>query len=724
VIRGTLGIERLLVRWVSLILPFESTTYDADELLPWLGQCGFSLEEAFVDACRAISTAPHFLSNADTVVEGAVTGPSRRYDDVFGLLEEWEKYLDEVRGSGDLAAGAWEGRLDMAKQLHIQDTLEELGGALDVGVKGYVHARRRREGYSWIANHRRPDLLVPAWAEVIRWDTQTDSAELDAYFALASDPHHRVLGLLVLGERAIPGGIERLREALRGGGYAERKEAVRSFQRAYETTDLATTISAVLDDADTVARIEILSAVGAADFSGKKANLLDSLQVTLDPGVAPYIDVMKLVRTGAQASEVRAHADSLPAAELRAVLERVDVAAGGPLLIAAGARGLDIEDVVDRWLTADYDDAMAALYALAQIGTRAARLRISHALNHPHYKVQRLALQLLSPAANQEERSSILTLAGVPNGPVREALAGVIGKYQWSDGFPVLLNYLRDQRDSAPHNDHRVGPEPEYAVARAAAAALAEFEDPPQDVLDALIDFIRGGRNSSADVLVHAKIARVLGALEDPRIARLLSGLLNDPRFVGYYDEPLYPLRYAAGWALVAQFDLGAESRVGIDWDAVERAAAHEDPQLAAPALLLLGFRLEDAPEPGAPRVLRNYASEERRALALLAVSDFDRARDIARSYDLLPTDHPLFANSASGAAPVVRDEPGRWRAGEAAEEWLRTLNQERDVEGVLLKLATARTGLDLGVADFDATALRRKKRVPLMTLSQMFGME
>jgi hypothetical protein len=56
---------------------------------------------------------------------------------------------------------------------------------------------------------------------------------------------------------------------------------------------------------------------------------------------------------------------------------------------------------------------------------------------------------------------------------------------------------------------------------------------------------------------------------------------------------------------------------------------------------------------------------------------------------------------------------------------WLRSMDRDRDVEGVLLKVAAARTGLDLGVTDFDATALRRKEpEVPFTTIPEMFGME
>lgn len=99
-----------------------------------------------------------------------------------------------------------------------------------------------------------------------------------------------------------------------------------------------------------------------------------------------------------------------------------------------------------------------------------------------------------------------------------------------------------------------------------------------------------------------------------------------------------------------------------------------------------------------------------------------DGARDLALRHGLLASDHPLLldkpniANAESDIAP--------WCLTVSGETWLRNLDNGNDVERVLLKVMSARTGLDLGVEDFDPTVLRRRKSIPLITLSEMFGME
>ena len=125
----------------------------------------------------------------------------------------------------------------------------------------------------------------------------------------------------------------------------------------------------------------------------------------------------------------------------------------------------------------------------------------------------------------------------------------------------------------------------------------------------------------------------------------------------------------------------------------------------------------------GALSALRGHASSEnRRALALALVDDKNHVRETARRYALLDYDHPLLQdepNIATSDAALPA-----WTLTLDGEAWLRNREREADVERVLLKVMSARTGIDFGVDDFDVTALRRRKPVPIVSLSELFGME
>ena len=111
--------------------------------------------------------------------------------------------------------------------------------------------------------------------------------------------------------------------------------------------------------------------------------------------------------------------------------------------------------------------------------------------------------------------------------------------------------------------------------------------------------------------------------------------------------------------------------------------------------------------------------SETRRALSLLTFEDRHGARSIGIQHKLLPEDHPLWSKDTDDSA----DASLSWPLGQAGRVWLESLG-EQDVEKVLRSLAAQRMNLDLGVADFVPTALRRKETIPLTSFSELFGME
>lgn len=119
----------------------------------------------------------------------------------------------------------------------------------------------------------------------------------------------------------------------------------------------------------------------------------------------------------------------------------------------------------------------------------------------------------------------------------------------------------------------------------------------------------------------------------------------------------------------------------------------HFDPQLAVPALCVMRTQLEIRLTASALAALRGqYQSGVPCALALTQMKNKDNARDLALRHALLASDHPHLqdkpnvANADTGIAP--------WPLTGSGETWLRNLVNENNVERVLLKVMSTRTGL------------------------------
>ncbi len=291
---------------------------------------------------------------------------------------------------------------------------------------------------------------------------------------------------------------------------------------------------------------------------------------------------------------------------------------------------------------------------------------------------------------------------------------------QWRDGVPVLVQLLGDTRDYARHPERNRREEPEFKVARAACEALTAFDSIPTDVVNHVVDMVRRGPEASKDIELHAQLIKLIATADHSDIWSLLERVLQDDRIVGDEGENLYPVRYAAAWGLIDRLQARMTEWEDAPWTALEAAADHLDPQLAAPALIAIGLGLAASPTSSRLDALRGAnGSEARRALSLLVFEDKAAAKSLGIQHELLPEGHPLWSENADDPT----DASSRWSLGHAGRAWLQGLAGE-DVEEVLRWLAAQRVKTDLALADFAPSALRRKKRIPITSFSELFGME
>ncbi|MGT0190709.1 nSTAND3 domain-containing NTPase [Burkholderia pyrrocinia] len=724
----------ILKGFIAHQLPWSHTNYDANDLLPWLKPFGVDLTMAFLTAGEVVADAAIYVMSADAISECALESPEPQYEAVWDQIVKMQARVDVALTQSSVGRRqAWQGELDFAESLHVQERVEEEGPSAEHLAKGYVKARRRQQGYDWIAEHPRPDIVLPLWVEAMRFSLpKVTAAELDAFFETAGeDDRLQAAGLSVIADRRLEFGRDRVSNALISGGPKAVDAAVRalSFLEGGEEgkSSKLSAQAILLDLMPTLSPVRaalLAPAIADLELGKEKAALAQRiLAASPSDGTAAVHLVLSRALGADDSTLLQCFRELLPE-QAQTLLAEGPPGLARLLLLISAAEGQDVLVLAEQWAgSEDEDNAQAGVLALAELGGPMARRAIVAALGHTHYKVRRTALRALAPKADKAERAVLLNLVTDKSAPVRETLAIVIGEHGWADGHDTLLKLLGDRRNYARHPEYQNREEPEYHVARAAAEALGRFDTQPAAVLDHIIAFVTPEDSETIDVALHAALLDLLTYPDyPPAWAAIEKGLSND-HVIGDAKENLYPVRYAAAWAVVHRISRHPVQHNLAPWTSIKAAADHIDPQLAAPLLLALGAQLAVDCDAGTLEALRGAnASDARIALVLSMIDDQGAARELAIKHGLLATGHPFLDESDD----VSTDDAqlSRWPLSSCGRAWLLSLQDGADVESTLLWMMAKRTGLTLIDDEFEPWQLRRKEGLPIMTFAEMFGME
>ncbi len=725
---------RILKGFIAHQLPWTHIDYDADKLMAWLTPFKVDFAGAFLAAGEMVAQAAEFVMCADAIADCALSGSNPPYDAVWLQIETMQAIVDDVLSkANEDRRQAWQGELDYAHSLHIQDRTEDEGPSAFHFAKGYVRARRRRDGHGWIAGHPRQDIILPLWAEVMKLNLpEVTSTELDAFFTAAGDDDRlQAAGLSVIADRGLNFGRERVFVALNKGGPSAINAAVRALSfledddegtsgRSSAQTILLTLLSTLSPTKAVMLALEIVD----LEHGRRKVELAQRVLAAAPPEAMAAVHLALARVLQADDATLLNRFRELPPGQAETLMAEGPRKLTRLLLELSGAEQLDIQARAEQWARSDdEDDAQAAVRVLAELGTSEARAAIVNALTHAHFKVRRTALKALAPGSNTAEKTAVLDRVADRSAPVRQALAQVIGQQAWPEGLDVLVTLLSDRRNYCRHPERQLRDEPEYQVARTAAEALARYDTLPPHVLDQITTFLADDDGEAIDVVLHTALLDLLSYPEHPTAWTTLERGLTDVHVVGDADENLYPVRYAAAWAIVDRISRHPFERNLVPWAAVRAAADHIDAQLAAPLLLALGDQLAVDSDAATLEALRGKnASDVRTALALSMIDDHEAAADLARRHGLLAADHPFLDHGDDLSAEDT--ELSRWPLSTRAREWLEGLREGADVEATLLWMMSHRTGIDFRVSDFIPCALRRNTSVPITTFAEMFGME
>ncbi|MCP1375158.1 HEAT repeat domain-containing protein [Dyella lutea] len=726
---------RILNGFIAYQLPWSDTNYEADDLLHWLKQFRADFTESFLVASQTVAESANYLMCADAISECALAGPEPRYGVVWDHIVKMQASVDAaLTQSSDDRRRAWQGELDFAEGLHIQERVEEEGPSVDHFAKGYVKARRRQQGHGWIEEHPRLDIILPLWAEVMRHNRpKVTVTELDAFFeAVGKDDRLQAEGLGVIADRRLEFGRDRISHALACGGPKAIDAAVRALSfleddgeaRSGKSSAQAILLE-LLPTLSPVRAALLAPEIASLEFEKEKKVALAQRILAASPPDGEAAVHLALSRTlGADNATLVQCFRDLPPGQAQILLTSGSRGLTRLLLLIAASEGQDVLSLAEQWVNSeDENDAEVAVRALAELDGAAARSAMARALCHPHYQVRRTAVQALATNASEAEKAVLLHLATDRSAPVRAALATVIGQHGWTDGLDTLLTLLGDRRNYARHPEYQKREELEFHVARAAAAALSKFDTLPATVLDHIIAFLDREKGKAIDVVLHADL---LGVLTNPAYASVWKAIehgLSDEHVVGGNKENLYPVRYAAAWAVVGRISQHPFELSLAPWVAIKAAADHIDPQLAAPLLLALGAKLIVDCDAATLEALRGAnTSDVRVALALSMIEEHETARELALKHDLLPAGHPFLDDDDDVSADNTLFS--RWPLSSSGQRWLSSLQKGADVESTLLWMMAGRTGLPLIDDEFDPRRLRRTEAAPITTFAEMFGME
>lgn len=167
---------RVLKGFIAHQLPWTHSDYDADKLMAWLTPFRVEFTKAFLAAGEVVAQAAEYVMCGDAIADCALAGSNPPYEAVWSQIETMQAIVDDVLAkSNEDRRQAWQGELDFAHGLRIQERAEEKGPSAEHFAKGYVRARRRREGHGWIAGHPRQDIVLPLWADVMKWNPRHPS---------------------------------------------------------------------------------------------------------------------------------------------------------------------------------------------------------------------------------------------------------------------------------------------------------------------------------------------------------------------------------------------------------------------------------------------------------------------------------------------------------------------------------------------------------------------
>lgn len=712
-LRDNPATEPLTTRFVREVLPFTQTFYPGD-VVPFLASISPDLENAYWDALDTVAGPTGPSSNIGPIVRGALAGKAPDYERAIERFGRSEDEADEwMERSAEQRRSAEEHVLDADAVDHVLEEPAERYHNASSGLEKIVALRRKREGVAFIRGHPREQLLARALSQRLRNATSTVAAEELHLLVEVSEGWTREYAWEAI-ERHWKSELEpALVTELRRTDLDRaslRKRLIKTASKA-RPVDLVGLLAEAAAETTPERRLEIVHDLmatridddprGAAGLKATRERARELLEHYPDAErsvASAFADVL----AGGEVGEI---STALSQADAEIVAERlpgVSVDVAGPLSLLAASAGIDVRAAVSRLLaTDDAEDGEIALQSLQMSEPIDYRALLEGALKHPRYKVRREAFELLVPdASTGEERTRLVAAANDESAEVRLAFARTMASHRWPEALPALTKLLSDDRNY--NSQLAMGARwSRFAVARAAASALAGYDAIPQDSVDRLIEV---AETPSRDPFVAFAAYSALATRRDERITPLLLAAVGS---AGMSDHPYHrPQAQAAAWAIYDRALSGALAGLG----SAATSAIEDAPPIAGPLLMAAGFT--HGPERQALLMeLERLGRTDAASLVRLAAVLAERSDGLT-----LDDQECILAGVAPEGTLDGLDGPSRSRL----EEWSMGLDQRQGVQRYVAWLAGEALGLPLDHDPGDVRSLELPGVVPVMTMRSL----
>lgn len=666
-------------RWIRGTLPDETTwTFEDGKLTTFFNKFGWDFSEDFHRL--ALEEIEHGNPNVPiaVIVEAALLGPAPKYEELLQpalkAYAEADEYYESHRE--DLRA-ADQREMHDANAERLEESVREGYELPGAALASIVAVRRSREGWKWLVEVENETLLY-YWADSV--DTTLTDDELDAL------------------EKACGAAKRHLfRKAIFNSGRSDLLTKVFADFPKLDGEQLHEAIDGLRKIVDT----EEWEKVVAPNFQKipwpQRASQLrwNSPTGNLDSNWMPGCfsmderTALKLCQVVSNEQDVRQRFPISGA--VRTLLDQLASkaeprTAGWAVEVLATAQE-SVSQHLDRLEKSEIWQArLRALKARTLVNASDLNSKLVTALDDPDYRLRATAIDMLAPTAKPAIRKRILELATKDkSGPVREAAANAIAVQKWKEGELVLAGLLNDKLDTGQYSG-MVGDRSEFRVAQAAARGLGRLKPLEKATQEAALEFLTPSKPSTSpredDLEVHYALLDVLAAEDDARILPLLVQFLKNRRHNAGYKSSAYPLRYGAAWALFRHLLARPNDASSVDQSAIETAATHDDPRLAAPAMLVLGLLQPTALAPLRSAIAAGSFSAERGILALIATpASAGDSRSALRkaigenhpALQLLDLDDQALPKDQESWKELLKTHP-------ELENWLKTIQTDEDV--------------------------------------------
>ncbi|WP_161606606.1 HEAT repeat domain-containing protein [Myxococcus xanthus] len=666
IIRASSEARQVLERYIRLWPMTASVMMHESGFVDWTSRFGWDLSQLYWESLKeALDSGGHAVGE---LAHGAMSGPAPADEALLDRILMASDQFQQDDEPSELQVKASQGILDDAYADYLLIGDGTPNEAAHTALEGWMAARRKREGYSWILTHPKRSRLYWSWSRaMLDGNPPPDEEEVEAFLAIGKDAFPEK-AWRIIAERQFTRFAPRMVEALGTLSQESIEPCLEALSRLISALELGTALRRQSPGwSEEQKALVVLVAQGLAEWSSEeKKPYRDEVSAAMGDSLAHLVERCARTAKDKNGLQVTARLSTEDCARLRRWAQQPEEQLGKASLLTLAASGESVLVEAEHALAQEHFEARTtAIQALSQDASPAARGLLLRALSDGEARVRVAAVHALAPGASLEEQQALLQSARDESSYVRDACVQVIARERWDAGREALVALLRDVHDRGPGVEEHVN----HGIARAAAKALANWKPHPPEVVDAFLRFVADGLEANTDPDVHVVVLQFLIAHNAPRVATTISSAIDS--VTGQTRPSGARICLHLLQALILHLHRWPGHCGGVSVLPIAREAMNADAISAGRAMLVLGMM--GAHQDTARLLEQDEHRRERALLALLGAAVTKAApSDVAEQVLREDEDAGQFLAWARGREKATAEVwASRWRAHASLHAWL-----------------------------------------------------